>query len=88
MPSTTSYPMSTTTPRPTLDVVNLTPSNRMAAERRRRLKRILRNKETSKIITRILARYRRKQKKLLGGNTDEDPDPYESNYVFYCLKTP
>jgi hypothetical protein len=75
-------------PRPTLDVVNLTPSNRMASERRRRLKRILRKNEGSKVVTRILARYRRKQKVLLGGKTDEDPDPYDSDYVFYCLDKP
>ena len=72
-------------PRPTLNITNLTPSRRVASERRRRLWRILRDNGLSKMDARILASYRRKQRRLLG-KTDEDPDPYAPEYIFYCLE--
>ena len=42
-------------------------------------------KEEKKIVSRVLTRYRRKQRRLWG-KTVEDPDPYDSDYVFYCLE--
>jgi hypothetical protein len=35
----------------------------------------------------VLSRYRRRQTIKLGAR-DEDPNPYEPNYIFYCLDTP
>lgn len=33
----------------------------------------------------ILATHRRRQTRKLG-KRDEDPDPYSSDYIFYCLQ--
>jgi len=79
--------MSTTTPRPTLDVDSNLASLRVYNARKRQLRRALDTltKEEKKLLSRVMSRYRRKQKKLLG-HADEDPDPYEPKYVFYCLE--
>lgn len=71
-------------PRPTLNVTNLNPSRSLVSGRKRRLRRILRVNGISKMDAAILARYRRKQRRLWG-NTVEDPDPYDPDYIFYCL---
>jgi hypothetical protein len=42
-------------------------------------------KEVKREVSRVVSRYRRKQKKLLG-KSDSDPDPYDSDYVFFCLE--
>ena len=42
-------------------------------------------KREKKIASRVLSTYRRKQRRLLG-KTDSDPDPYYSDYVFFCLE--
>lgn len=42
-------------------------------------------KEVKRIVSRIVSHYRRKQRKLWG-KTVEDPDPYDSDYVFFCLE--
>jgi hypothetical protein len=70
-------------PRPTLDVVNLESPRRVYRERRKAMKLEL-PKEEKKRASRVVARYRLKQKKLLG-KTDVDPDPYDSDYIFFCL---
>lgn len=74
------------TPRPTL-VVN-GPSY---GEKKRqimweaRLKRILAiPPEEEAAIRKVLAAYRRRQTRKLG-KRDEDPNPYDSDYIFYCL---
>jgi hypothetical protein len=36
-------------------------------------------------IRTILANHRRRQTRKLG-KRDEDPDPYASSYIFYCLE--
>ena len=41
-------------------------------------------KEDEAQIRRVLAKYRRRQTRQLGCR-DEDPDPYDPSYVFYCL---
>lgn len=76
-----------TTPRPTLDVVNLNSPLRVYTARKRQLRRALDTltKEEKKLLSRVMSRYRRKQKKLLG-HTETDPDPYDADYVFYCLE--
>jgi hypothetical protein len=71
-------------PRPTLDVINLESPRRVYRERRRAMKLEL-PKEQKKIASRVVSRYRRKQKKLWG-KTVSDPDPYDPDYVFYCLE--
>ena len=71
-------------PRPTLDVVNLESPRRVYRERRRAMKLEL-PKDEKRMASRVVSYYRRKQKKLLG-KTDSDPDPYDSDYVFYCLE--
>lgn len=34
---------------------------------------------------RVLSKFRDKQRKLLGEDDIEDPDPFDSSYVFYCF---
>ena len=69
--------------RPTLDIVNLRSPTSLRRQRRKAMQ-IEIPKEEKKIVSRVLAAYRRKQRRLLG-ETDSDPDPYDSDYVFYCL---
>ena len=70
-------------PRPTLDVIHLDSPRRLQRERRRAMKVVI-PKEDKKIASRVVSRYRRQQKRL-SGEKDSDPDPYDSDYVFYCL---
>lgn len=50
-----------------------------------RFKRILAySKEDEALIRKIIASHRRRQTRLLG-HKDEDPSPYTSDYIFYCL---
>lgn len=70
-------------PRPTLDVVNLESPRRLYRKRRRAMKIVL-PKEVKKAVSRVVSHYRRKQRKLWGKKV-EDPDPYDSDYVFFCL---
>ena len=42
-------------------------------------------KEEEVIIRNILAKHRRRQTRRLGSR-DEDPDPYDHTYIFYCLQ--
>ena len=71
-------------PRPTLDVVNLESPRRLRRQRRRAMKVEI-PKEVKRVVSRVVSRYRRKQRKLIG-KTVEDPDPYDSDYVFFCLE--
>lgn len=51
-----------------------------------RFKRLLAySKEDEARIRRILANHRRRQTRKLG-KRDEDPDPYDPGYIFYCLQ--
>ena len=43
------------------------------------------SKEDRKTLSAVLSKYRRRQTKLLG-HKEEDPNPYDSDYVFYCLE--
>lgn len=76
--------------RPTLDIDNLSSSRDLKDERRLRLKRIIRKftKDDKAALHAVLHKFRRRQKKLLDGGYESDPDPYEETYVFYCLDTP
>lgn len=78
--------MEDSTPRPTLDVVNLSSSRNLRNKRRRRVKALLKT-SVSHVATKIVSRFRRRQTRLLDGY-ESDPDPYDSDYIFYCLDTP
>lgn len=43
------------------------------------------SKKEKKMISKIISRLRRKQRRSLG-TKDTDPDPYDPDYVFYCLE--
>jgi hypothetical protein len=73
-------------PRPTLDVVNLESPRRLQRHRRRAMKVVLPRAE-KKMASRVVSRYRRQQRRL-SGEKESDPDPYDSDYVFYCLEGP
>jgi hypothetical protein len=78
------------TPRPTLDVINLHSSHRLHSHRRKVMKRIIKaamdlSKKEKKVISKIISRLRHRQKRYLG-TKDSDPDPYDSDYIFYCLE--
>lgn len=76
------------TPRPTLDVENLSLPYSVQKERKRVIKRILKLYISSKDrhdMRVVLRKYQRRQDRLLRGY-ESDPDPYDSDYVFYCLE--
>jgi hypothetical protein len=84
IPSTDRIQMDT--PRPKLDV-----SGSTAGAKKRwtmhtvRLRTVLSiPKEEEAQIRKVLAKYRRLQTRKLGAR-DEDPDPYDKTYIFYCL---
>lgn len=43
--------------------------------------------EEEVVIRKLLAVYRRRQTRKLGAR-NEDPDPYDPSYIFFCLKGP
>jgi hypothetical protein len=43
--------------------------------------------EEARTIRKILAAHRSRQTRKLGSR-DEDPDPYDKTYIFYCLDGP
>lgn len=43
------------------------------------------SKKEKKIVSKIISRLRRRQKRYLG-TKDTDPDPYDPDYIFYCLE--
>ena len=68
--------------RPTLDLDNLDSPSSLVKSRRRALKRAMsRTTRASEVVS----KYRRKQRRLLDGESESDPDPYDPYYVFYCL---
>jgi hypothetical protein len=72
-------------PKPTIDLSNLNGSRQLEALRRRRMEAAIRTSdEDRKKITAVLRKYRSRQTKRLGYRV-EDPDPYEPEYLFYCL---
>ena len=76
------------TPRPTLDVEKLDSPRTLLHRRKRVLKKLIAmyiGKKDKKATSKVVSKYRRKQTRLLG-EKDEDPDPYDSDYVFYCLE--
>ena len=76
-------PIQMNTPRPTIDT-NCGYSARQKAwdKHVRSLLAIPKHEEV--LIRNILAKHRRRQTRRLGSR-DEDPDPYDQTYIFYCL---
>lgn len=73
------------TPRPTLVVTGAFRSRANTMDIKARHNRILaHSKEEEAQIRKILAKYRGRQTRKLG-HRDEDPDPYDSTYIFFCL---
>ncbi len=71
------------TPRPTIDT-NCGTSARQRAWTKHVRSLIVIPKNEEVIIRNILAKHRRRQTRRLGSR-DEDPDPYDRTYIFYCL---
>jgi hypothetical protein len=74
------------TPRPTLETNG---SFRGAAARQRVWTRHRQTilaipKDDEAVVRKVLATLRRRQTRKLGSR-DEDPDPYATSYIFYCL---
>ena len=81
-PLTDSIPMDT--PRPTIDTACGTSTRQRAWSKHvRALLAIPKHEEI--VIRNILAKHRRRQTRRLGSR-DEDPDPYDRTYIFYCLE--
>jgi hypothetical protein len=69
------------TPRPTIDVDNLESPKSLNRERKKALRsRIPRVSPRAYVV---VSRYRDRQRKLLGDESDDDPNPYESSYIFF-----
>lgn len=69
------------TPRPTIEVNNLDSPKSLNAERKKALRsRIPRVSPRAYVV---VSRYRNRQRKLLGDESDDDPNPYESSYIFF-----
>lgn len=74
------------TPRPTLLVNGPYRSSAHAkAWDRHRTALLAIPKEEEAQIRRILATHRRRQTRKLG-QRNEDPDPYDPSYIFFCLE--
>ena len=71
--------------RPKLDVMNLESPDALTKKRKAVWKKVV--GPAGPIATRVLSKYRARQRKLLGDDT-EDPDPYDERYIFYCLDSP
>jgi hypothetical protein len=79
-------PIQMDTPRPTLETNG---SFHGASARQKAWARHVRTilaipEKEETLIRNILATHRRRQTRRLGSR-DEDPDPYASTYIFYCL---
>lgn len=71
------------TPRPQL-VINGSFTSRQKAWKKHVTSLLAISPQDEARIRRILATHRRRQTRKLG-KRDEDPDPYSSDYIFYCL---
>jgi hypothetical protein len=73
--------------KPTLDIMNLRCPKDVQLRRRMRMETIIQHPYTDadrKQIAAVLRTLRSRQTRRLGGR-DEDPSPYDPQYVFYCL---
>jgi hypothetical protein len=76
-------PIQMSTPRPTIET-NCGFSARQKAWNKHVHSLLAIPKHEEIVIRNILAKHRRRQTRRLGAR-DEDPDPYDSAYIFYCL---
>lgn len=78
--------MEISTPRPSLDVKNLSSPHKLHKHRRKAIKHAIpRSKDEKKVVSKVVSRIRRQQRRLRG-DSESDPDPYASDYVFFCLE--
>lgn len=74
------------TPRPSLVVNGSYRSSAHAKAWTRHMTEVLAiPKHEEVLIRKVLATHRRRQTRKLG-HRNEDPDPYDPSYVFYCLE--
>jgi len=81
------FPPSPMDLKPTLDVTNLRSTAKLQSERRKTMESAIQRTYTDvdrKQVTAILRKLRTQQTKRLGFR-EEDPDPYDPDYLFYCL---
>jgi len=72
--------------KPTLDTKDLTQCAEHQREWKRKVRELIHaDKRVRSRENRILRKWRDKQDELLGYD-DEDPNPYQPTYVFYCLE--
>ena len=83
--------MEPSTPRPTLELETTLSDSALRKIRRKRRNLICSVIQTfltdTEVARRVLSKYRRRQTRLLG-ERDEDPNPYDPDYIFYCLEAP
>lgn len=83
--------MEPSTPRPTLELETILSDSALRKLRRKRRNLIcsvmLEWLGDDTKVRDVLRKYRRRQTRLLG-ERDEDPNPYDSDYIFYCLEAP
>ena len=72
------------TPRPTLIVTGPPASSRQRAWTRHVEALLAIPPQDLLRVRKILATHRRRQTRKLG-ERDEDPDPYDKSYIFFCL---
>ena len=73
--------------KPTLDTEDLPQCTQHSKEWKRKLRELIHtDKKVRSRENRILRKWREKQDELLGYDDEEDPDPYQPTYVFYCLE--
>lgn len=72
--------------KPTLDTENLGYCAEHCLGWRIRVKSVIKkNAEERKKTNSVMYRWRKKQAASIGYK-DEDPDPYDASYVFFCLE--
>ncbi len=73
-------------PKPTLETEHLPQCAEHSKEWKRKIRELVHtDKRVRSRENRVLRKWRDKQDELLGYE-EEDPDPYQPTYVFYCLE--
>lgn len=73
--------------KPTLNVDDLRQCEEYRKEWKRKIRELIHtDKKVRSRENRILRKWRDKQDELLGYEDEEDPDPYQPTYVFFCLE--
>lgn len=75
------------TPRPTVIITPSYSPIRQKAWIKHITTLLAKSATDERLAKKVLSRYRRRQTIKLGLR-DEDPNPYDSDYIFYCLDMP